>query len=1100
MAKQPPDSQSSNDWLDRLLQQTFGTDPVAEPRIVSEARDLEGVLATATMAMNLGGEGHGEPWPALAPESRYEVLEVAARGGLGIVYRGHDRDLGREVALKALDHRLASDPGFVRRFIDEAQVCSRLQHPGVVPVHELGLDQTQRPFFVMKLITGQTFAEVLAARAKVSDDRRRCLDAFEKVCQTVAYAHRQGVVHRDLKPANVMIGAFGEVQVVDWGLALVLGEPKGDADRARTALSVLATGRAPTAAGTAAGTPGYMPPEQARGETARVDARSDVFALGALLSEILTGVPVHAHELDSRTQIERTARGDFSGVQERLRECGAEPELVALALACLMPAMDDRPASAAAIAKALGDHLSSIDERSRQAQLRAVAARTRAKATLMVATLAVIVLAAGSGAFIWWREDNHQRLLAAVTQIDAAAADVVRLTERARADESLDGGAWDQARLAAHQAVQLTAALPVSDATRERIRQMELDVERDQEVARLRAERRRVDQEMVHSLVKIRHFNFYVEPRTRQLALANNSRATFAGYLEIPDLLALTTDDAVEALRSSIQLELAIGLDLWSLALTQSSDPRLQVRPAGFGPWLLALARWSADHRSAARLQLIARRLDPGDATRTQLRDLIMNRDEAELVRIATEVDSTTISISSMVLLAELCVRDGAMKHATAVYKRACDLHPHDLGVAIGAATCLSSSGSFESAVEYWRIARALDRDYGSSLNVPYYVRVRAALAECLQLSGRQEEAIACLQQVLVLEPTYSNGAIRLAALLIDQHKRDEAEAVLEHCASELMTATIGDPENLQLALDLAQIRLKQKRHQEAVELLHSRLSKPWSRTGTHRDLAIKNHLAHGYYLLGVALASVGQVEDGAIWLRRCLRLDPSHWDASMMLGAILKGNEQLEEAVHLMRRAVASRPRSAEFSARLAAALAQLGRSEEATSYAERAIALGPPSRETRAFLGTALVELGRLAEAIEYLESADTELGLVRFSLHNIAWKIVDPDAKNETRDLALALRAAEKLAELTDRQDPHVLDTLAKIYVWQGEFAKATDLQTRAIELQREVIKRQERLETEVGRQVNERTKTRNLQNIWLMGELEKSLEWIQLKARE
>jgi tetratricopeptide (TPR) repeat protein/tRNA A-37 threonylcarbamoyl transferase component Bud32 len=753
MAPNSNKSPASDDWLDHLLQQTFGAESVAEAPVAAEVLDLEGVLAVATEATPAQHAGDDEPWPALEAGSRYEVLEVAARGGLGIVYRGHDHDLGREVALKTLDHRLAADPSFVRRFIDEAQVCSRLQHPGVVPVHELGLDQDERPFFVMKLITGQTFAEVLAARGTVADDRRRCLDAFEKVCQTVGYAHQRGVVHRDLKPANVMIGAFGEVQVVDWGLALVLAEPQRDAGDSSRALSAPATRRAETVTGTATGTPGYMPPEQARGETGRIDARSDVFALGAMLSEILTGVPVHAQELAKRTQIERTARNDLEAVQQRLQECGAEPDLVALAQSCLAPAMEDRPASAAVIARALGEHLASLEERSRQAQLRAVAARAKARATSLVASMAVTVLVAGSGAFIWWREGNHRREVAAVAQVDAATEDAVRMLERARADDGVELGAWDQARLAAHQAVQLAAALPVPGAIQERVRQLESAVERDQAAALLRVEQRRRDQKMAQDLVRAR------VPRagsTRQLRpwfVAQRYRELFASYLNGTDLLSLATDDAVQALRSSVEPEVAMGLDLWSLALTRSSDVRHLKRTRSLGLWSLALSTWCIPHQASARLQAIARRLDAGDALRDQLRDLIASRDGVELARVVDEVELTTVSVSSLVLLAELCVRSGTMEQGKALYRRACELHPNDVGATIGAAVLDLDTNSLESAIGYFRIARGLDPDNAE---------IRARIGQCLDRLGRWDEATLCLQQALAVHPTSGYIALSL--------------------------------------------------------------------------------------------------------------------------------------------------------------------------------------------------------------------------------------------------------------------------------------------------------------------------------------------------
>ncbi len=176
------------------------------------------------------------PWhgvPAGHPgRERYQLLGELARGGMGAVLRGRDVDLGRDLAVKVLLERHRDDPELVRRFVEEAQIGGQLQHPGIVPVYELGCFADRRPFFAMKLVEGHTLAELLDARRGPGHDRPRFLAIFEAICQTMAYAHARGVIHRDLKPSNVMVGSFGEVQVMDWGLAKVLGAASADDGRA----------------------------------------------------------------------------------------------------------------------------------------------------------------------------------------------------------------------------------------------------------------------------------------------------------------------------------------------------------------------------------------------------------------------------------------------------------------------------------------------------------------------------------------------------------------------------------------------------------------------------------------------------------------------------------------------------------------------------------------------------------------------------------------------------------------------------------------------------------------------------------------------------
>ncbi|MEM0926343.1 MAG: serine/threonine-protein kinase [Planctomycetota bacterium] len=160
-------------------------------------------------------------------DSRYRLEGEIARGGMGAILKGRDTDLGRDLAIKVLLDHHKNDPRVIERFIEEAQIGGQLQHPGIAPVYELGQFADRRPFFSMKLIKGETLSRLLGERTDPAEDRGRFIGIFEQICQTMAYAHARGVIHRDLKPANVMVGAFGEVQVMDWGLAKVLSsEPE----------------------------------------------------------------------------------------------------------------------------------------------------------------------------------------------------------------------------------------------------------------------------------------------------------------------------------------------------------------------------------------------------------------------------------------------------------------------------------------------------------------------------------------------------------------------------------------------------------------------------------------------------------------------------------------------------------------------------------------------------------------------------------------------------------------------------------------------------------------------------------------------------------
>src|SRR5262245_8993031 len=171
---------------------------------------------------NGAGEGTPSTDAVLPAVPGYEVGAELGRGGMGLVLRGRDLSLNREVAIKVLLPQYQDAPELARRFVEEAQVCSQLQHPGIPPIHELGTLPDGRPFFAMKRVKGTTLARLLAERRDPSQDLPHFVGVFGQVCQALAFAHSKGVIHRDLKPANVMVGGFGEVQVMDWGLAKVL--------------------------------------------------------------------------------------------------------------------------------------------------------------------------------------------------------------------------------------------------------------------------------------------------------------------------------------------------------------------------------------------------------------------------------------------------------------------------------------------------------------------------------------------------------------------------------------------------------------------------------------------------------------------------------------------------------------------------------------------------------------------------------------------------------------------------------------------------------------------------------------------------------------
>jgi len=215
--------------------------------------------------------------------TKYEIVSRIGQGGMGTVYRARDRELGREIALKVV--RLPeSAPDLATRMMREARTLALLEHPGIVPIHDVGTLVDGCVFYAMKLVRGAPLHELPATGLPER------LTIVERVCEAVAFAHAHGVIHRDLKPQNVMVGAFGEVLVMDWGVAKIVG----DATASLGVGSVAGTDEhtePTTGHGVVLGTPGYMAPEQAAGDPSLVDTRADVYAIGALLRDLCTANP-----------------------------------------------------------------------------------------------------------------------------------------------------------------------------------------------------------------------------------------------------------------------------------------------------------------------------------------------------------------------------------------------------------------------------------------------------------------------------------------------------------------------------------------------------------------------------------------------------------------------------------------------------------------------------------------------------------------------------------------------------------------------------------------------------------------------------------------
>jgi hypothetical protein len=273
-------------------------------------------------------EAEGIPTP-----SHLRIYPELGRGGMGRIHPATDRNLLRHVALKRLARELVPESFYRDGFIAEAQITGQLEHPNIVPVHELALDPSGVPYFTMKLVQGEGFHDWLMDESRPPGSTARLeqgLEIFLKVCDAIAYAHHRGVIHRDLKPDNIIVAGFGQVYVMDWGLARL--------SRTRPASGKNAQMEAPGPVGT----PAYMSPEQARGNPQLMDERSDVFGLGAILYEIVTGFTPYGFEVDADRTIELAKTEQVIPVDKAAGNLGVSKRIRAIIEKATQPKPENR--------------------------------------------------------------------------------------------------------------------------------------------------------------------------------------------------------------------------------------------------------------------------------------------------------------------------------------------------------------------------------------------------------------------------------------------------------------------------------------------------------------------------------------------------------------------------------------------------------------------------------------------------------------------------------------------------------------------------------------------------------------------------------------
>jgi serine/threonine-protein kinase len=939
----------------------------------------EGVLATLAKSIGavprvlLRDKTPGEePGPIVTPVSlaagsiRYRIDGEIARGGMGAVLKGRDPDLGRDVALKVLRDDYRDDAKMVCRFVEEAQIGGQLQHPGVVPIYELGTMADRRPFFAMKLVKGHTLAQLLAQRDGPDADLPRFLSVFESVCQTMAYAHARGVIHRDLKPSNVMVGSFGEVQVMDWGVAKVL--PRGgvvdDATagmtRDETVIATARSGSAPdpdaelSRPGSVMGTPSYMAPEQARGEVDQVDQRADVFALGSILCEVLTGVPAFTGR-SSGAILGKAALGDTRDVLKCLDSCGADPELIGLAKDCLAREREDRPHDAGAVSGRMTAYLTGVQARLRQAELahaaevarteearataaqerkareeaqaRAVAERRTRRLTAALAATVVLALSVGGGGWLWVKTEREARQARLAREVNDALNQATALRARASSAPTGSAALFAQAREQAQRALALVENGPADALLATQVRRMQSDLDQEEKDRTLMAALDEARLRQAESIAGTNRFDM-------ERAVPVFREALRAYGLPVGEGDPKAAAERIRSRPAAVREAIVATLDEWDELAGDSNLPHRQ--------WVKAvLAAAEPDTPWSQQVRAARAEKDPAKR-RVALEKLVASADVTQLpaqslTRLAGKLDTESSvailrrahrqypadfwvnnNLAQKLLLRTPPEREEAVRFLTA----AAALRPESAACRFNLGVALSGRSEVDGAIACYRKAIELEPKYPGAHN---------NLGVSLQARGELDEAIACYRKVIELEPKHTGAHNNLGNALKAKGELDEAIACYRK-AIELDPKITGariilgnDPKNTLPRIYLGDALKAKGELDEAIACYREAIELDPKNTGARAQLAKAQGLAG-------ARDKLPAFQDGSYTpASNAERLDLAEWCRIRKLpGASTRLYAEALAADAKLATGFGAGPR---FDAACSAALAAAGRGEDAAT-----------------------------------------------------------------------------------------------------------------------------------------------------------------------
>ncbi len=1035
-----------------------------------------------------------------APAVRYRKVRPHARGGLGEVFVAVDEELQREVALKEIQSEHADRGDSRARFLREAHVTARLEHPGIVPVHGLGCYADGRPFYAMRFIRGDNLQDAIG-RFHQADrsgrdpgertlELRQLLRRFVDVCNAVAYAHSRGVIHRDLKPANVLLGQYGETLVVDWGLARPV-IARADGTVAEVSLDLASTPEAGlTQAGRFVGTPAFASPEQAAGRLDELGPASDVYSLGAMLYGLLTGqAPFAPAALE--VVLQRVQRGEFPRPRQVKGSVPAALEAVCLKAMALKPA--GRYSTARALAEDVERWLADEPVSAWREPLAVKAGRwvrkNRVLATSSGVAVVVALLLGTVGAVFWQQQRQRAR-----EQALAGLAQAARLRKDCRFDDAramlkqVDG--W--ARQAADRQLQQRLADSVAD----------LELARDLDAVRQKGAT-------------------LVDGKWRLDRMCAEYPDVLAGHglrLLEGDLAELAPTIRASTVRESI----VAALDDWALAETNQQKKQHLLKLANLAdepdPWRQGV-RQAVARRDGKRLKQLLRKTTQGKPTSGVVLLLarafgVKNEEPTALLRqmqreqphafwVNFELglrlheakkpqEAAACFLVAVVLrpdsapahnnLGVVLEAKGKVEEAIACYHKALAIDPKNAKAHTNLGVALYAKGKLEEAIACYQKAISLDpkdtfahsnlgnamrakgkveeaiRCYDKALALdPRNAVAHSNLGSALRARGKVDEAIACLRQAITLDPSYANAHNNLGSALYARGKVDEAIACWKQAISLDPTDATGHT-NLGIALQ------GKGKVEEAIAYYHKALALTPKDATAHINLgsalqakgkvddaiacwkeaiALDPRAAKPHNNLGLALRAKGKVDQAVACFRRAITLDPKDADAHTNLGNALAVQGKMKDAITCWKEAISLDPKNARAHTNLGTALQDQGKVDEAIAHHRKALALDPRNAVAHSNLGSALRARGKVDEAIACLRQAIT----------------LDPSYANAHNNLGNALYARGKVDEAIAcwkraiSLDPKLAQpygVLGQALMQQGKFSEAKQSLRRCLAL--------------------------------------------------